>query len=84
MGKDKDLEIVELDDETDVEAFTPGRLFTVAAVGAMTALGLYYIYQQLDEEKRSTIRRKASGLVADQLHRLTDPGVGVDHDHDHD
>ena len=76
MSKDKDLEIVELEDERDDEAFAPGRLITVAAVGAMAALGLYYVYQQLDEEKRVSIRRKASGLVADQIHRLTDPDEG--------
>jgi hypothetical protein len=78
MGKDRDLEIVELDDERDEDAFTPGRLITVAALGAAAALGLYYMYQQLDEEKRTSIRRKASGLVADQIHRLTD----VDHEHE--
>lgn len=72
MGKDRDLEIVELDGDTDEEAYSPGRLITVAAVGALVSLGLYYMYQQLDDEKRSSLRRKASGLVADQIHRLTD------------
>lgn len=69
MGKDRDLEIVELEDD---DAFSPGRLITVAAVGALVSMGLYYMYQQLDDEKRTSIRRKASGLVADQIHRLTE------------
>lgn len=69
MGKDRDLEIVELEDD---DAYSPGRLITVAAVGALVSMGLYYMYQQLDDEKRTSIRRKASGLVADQIHRLTE------------
>lgn len=72
IGDDRDLEIVELDGEKDGEAFKPGRLISVAALGALASLGLYYIYQQLDEEKRTSIRRKASGLVADQFQRLTE------------
>ena len=43
-------------------------------MGAVASLGLYYLYQQLDDEKRTSLRRKASGLVADQIHRLTDIG----------
>ena len=73
MDKARDLEIVELDGETDDEAFSVGRLVTVAALGALGALGAYYMYQQLDEEKRTSLRRKASGLVADQFSRLTGP-----------
>lgn len=82
MGKDRDLEVVELDDDSDEEAFTPGRLITVATFGALVSLGLYYMYQQLDDEKRTSIRKKASGLVADQIHRLTDPGPDLEHDVD--
>lgn len=69
--EDREIEIVELDSD-DGEAFSPGRLFTVAAAGALASLGLYYLYHQLDEDKRASLRRKASGLVADQLHRWTD------------
>jgi hypothetical protein len=69
MGKDRDLEIVELEDD---DVYSPGRLITVAAVGALVSMGLYYMYQQLDDEKRTSLRRKASGLVADQIHRLTE------------
>jgi hypothetical protein len=36
------------------------------------------MYQQLDEEKRTSLRRKASGLVADQIHRLTEVEESVD------
>jgi hypothetical protein len=76
VGKERDLEIVELDTENDDEAYSAGRLIAVASVGAMISLGLYYMYQQLDDEKRTSLRRKASGLVADQIHRLTE----VEHD----
>ena len=72
LENERELEVVELDDEE--EAYSPSRLLAVAAMGAVASLGLYYLYQQLDEEKRSSLRRKASGLVADQIHRLTDVG----------
>lgn len=72
MDKDRELEIIEL--EEDAEVYSAPRLLVVAAMGAVASLGLYYIYQQLDEEKRTSLRRKASGLVADQIHRLTDTG----------
>lgn len=78
MGKDRELEIVELDADNDEEAYSAGRLLTVAAMGALLSLGLYYMYQQLDEEKRTSLRRKASGLVADQIHRLTEVEESVD------
>lgn len=72
LDKERELEIVEL--EGDEDAYSPPRLLAVAAMGAVASLGLYYLYQQLDDEKRTSLRRKASGLVADQLHRLTDIG----------
>lgn len=74
MDRDQDLEIVELDD-SEGDAYSAGRLITVASFGALLSLGLYYVYQQLDEEKRGSLKRKASGLVAEQIHRLTDVGV---------
>ena len=75
MDRDRELdelEIVEL--EAEEEVYSAPRLLMVAAMGALASLGLYYVYQQLDEEKRNSLRRKASGLVAEQIHRLTDVG----------
>ncbi len=73
MKKERELEVVELDPyEDEDQVYSMGRLFSVATLGAVASLGLYYLYQQLDEEKRTSIRRKASGLVADQIHRLTE------------
>lgn len=66
---DKELE---LSDDTDEEAYSPGRLLGVAALGAMLSLGAYYLYQQMDEEKKRALKRKASNLVADQITRLTE------------
>ena len=73
MKKERELEVVELDPyEEEDQVYSPGRLLSVATLGAVASLGLYYLYQQLDEEKRTSIRKKASGLVADQIHRLTE------------
>ena len=70
LDNERELEMVELEAQEDT--YGAPRLLAVAAMGAVASLGLYYLYQQLDEEKRSSLRRKASGLVADQIHRLTD------------
>lgn len=73
MKKERELEVVELDPyEEEDQVYSSGRLLSVATLGAVASLGLYYLYQQLDEEKRTSIRKKASGLVADQIHRLTE------------
>ncbi len=70
---DKKLEIVELEPEDgEGEPFSTGRLLTVATVGALLSLGAYYIYHQLDDEKRRALKSTASSLVAEQIHRLTE------------
>lgn len=70
---DRDLNELEygLDDE-DAEAFSAMRLLGVATVGAMLSLGAYYIYQNLEPSKRASLKKQASGLVAQQIHRLTE------------
>lgn len=66
---DSDLE---LSDDTDENAYSPGRLLGVATLGALLSLGAYYLYQQMDEEKKRALKKKASNLVADQITRLTE------------
>lgn len=57
--------------DSDSEPYSFSRLIMIAGAGALTSLGLYYIYQQLDEEKRSSLRRKASNLVFDGFQKFT-------------
>lgn len=75
MIHEDDLEFLESQDElTDDKAFSAGRLFGVAVIGAVVSLGAYYIYQQLEPEKKARLKRTASGMIAEQIHTLTDVG----------
>lgn len=73
MNADHDLEFIESDSTPTKEdaAYSLGRLLTVAATGALASLGLYYLYQQLDEDKQGALCRKATNLLADGFQRLT-------------
>jgi peptide subunit release factor RF-3 len=82
MIDESDLEILELEEEeSDEDAFSAGRLVTVALGGALLSLGVYYVYQQLSPERKATLKKQASGLIANQIHQLTDMG---DFDEDDD
>ena len=73
MIHEEDFDILDLEEEVEDEhKFSAGRLFGVATVGAMISLGVYYIYQQLDPEKKARLKRQASGMIAEQIHTLTE------------
>ena len=78
MIDESDFEILELEteeaEESDQDAFAVGRLLGVALAGAMVSLGAYYLYQQLEPEKRAKLKRQARGMIAEQIHALTDVG----------
>lgn len=72
MIDDSDLERLERESrETEDRAFSAGRLFGVATMGALLSLGAYYVYHQLDPDKRARLKKKASGMIAEQIHALT-------------
>jgi hypothetical protein len=86
MIDESDLEMLEIDEETDNgDAFGVARLVTVALGGALVSLGAYYVYQQLSPERKASLKKKASGLIANQIHQLTDMGDfdADDDDDDH-
>ena len=73
MIHEDDLEILESQDELDDDkVFSAGRLLGVAVIGAFVSLGAYYIYQQLEPEKKARLKKTASGMIAEQIHTLTD------------
>lgn len=70
-----DLEYLEselLDEEQDADAFSPVRLVGVAMFGALVSLGAYYVYQTLEPEKKANLKKKASGMIQEQIHALTE------------
>lgn len=74
MIDDSDLEEFDFEEDKgiDSDAFSSGRLITVAFGGALVSLAAYYLYHHLDQDKRDKLKRKASGLIAEQIHALTD------------
>ena len=56
----------------DEHAFSAGRLLSVAMAGALVSLGAYYLYQQLDPKKKADLKKKASGMIQEQIHALTE------------
>ena len=58
--------------ENPEDAYSGGRLFGVALAGALLSLGAYYVYQQLDPDRKAKLKKQASGMIAEQIHTLTD------------
>lgn len=68
-----DTDFDEVEDATpDEDAYSAGRLITVALSGALLSLGVYYLYQQLEPEKKSRLKKKASGMIQEQIHAWTE------------
>lgn len=53
--------------ERESQAYTPGKLFGVALVGAGCSLLLYYVFQQLEPEQKRRIKGTAFRGVKDQV-----------------
>jgi hypothetical protein len=71
--EDSELDVLELDThEKKEDVFSAGRLFSVALAGAIASLGAYYIYHQLDPDKKARLKEQASGMIAEQIHALTE------------
>ena len=60
-------EIVDVD---EVQAYSPGRIFGVALVGACTSLVLYYLYQQMEPESKRHVKKTAFSLVKGQVRKF--------------
>ena len=70
-----DLDYIEAElaeDAPDPDAFSAGRLLGVALVGALASLGPYYVYQSMDPDKKARLKKKASGMIQEQIHALTE------------
>ena len=58
------------------QPYTPGKLFTVAVLGAGCALAAYYVFQQLEPEQKRRLRSSAFRGVRKQVRNW----VGSDSD----
>ena len=66
------IEVIELDDPSETDPYTPEKLMGVAILGAFGSLLAYYLYNQLDRDKRKELRETAMNLAKKQLARLGD------------
>ncbi len=66
-----DLEVIELDDN-GVDPYTPEKLAGVALLGAVGSLLLYYLYNQLDGEKRERLRESLVTAVKSQVRQWSE------------
>lgn len=69
---ESDLEYMDPETEVDRHAYSAGRLLTVGLAGALVSLGIYYLYQQLEPEKKHKLKKKATGFIQEQIHALTE------------
>ena len=53
--------------DSQEDPYTPGRLFGVALVGAFSSLIAYYIYQQMEPDWKSQIKKSAVSVVKGQV-----------------
>lgn len=69
MIDDAEDDILEIEPVIDDggDPYSPTRLLGVAFAGALASLGAYYLYHQLDNEKKDRLKDKASTLVARQI-----------------
>lgn len=67
-----ELEYSDLEFEVDKNAYSPGRLLSIGLAGAAVSLGIYYLYQQLDPEKKHKLKKRATGFIQEQIHALTE------------
>ncbi|MDO5296501.1 MAG: hypothetical protein Q4F00_07710 [bacterium] len=70
------LEELDFDDERSMRSddmFTPSKLMGVAIFGAIAALAGYYVYAQLDSDKRNALRDCVISVAKEQVSSLTAP-----------
>ncbi len=64
-----DVEVLDLDDEHGPDPFSPERLVGVAVLGAVSSLLIYYMFNQLDPERRESIKDGIMATVKNQVRR---------------
>lgn len=64
-----EVEILDLDDEHGSDPFSPERLVGVAVLGAVSSLLLYYLFNQLDAERRESIKEGVMATLKSQVRR---------------
>lgn len=65
-------EIVLGEGDWDDDPFTPTKLMGVAVAGALGALVIYYLYSQLDPDKRESLKEGLMSAARSQMRRWGD------------
>lgn len=74
------VEEIVLDDEGNWvdDPFTPTKLLGVAVAGALGALALYYVYSQLDADKREHLKDAVLAAARSQMRQWGQAGPDED------
>ncbi len=64
-----EVEVIELDEEND-DPYAPEKLAGVALVGAIGGLLAYYLFHQLDPDKKQAVKDSVTSVVKNQLAKL--------------
>lgn len=64
-----DVEVLDLDEEHGSDPFSPERLVGVAVLGAVSSLLLYYLFNQLDPDRRESIKEGMMSTLKSQVRR---------------
>ena len=67
-----EIEVIELDEHEGGDPFTPEKLVGIAVAGAFLSLTVYYLFNQLDDEKRKRLQSGVVSAVKGQVRRWGD------------
>lgn len=65
-----EVEVIELDEPSNSDPYTIEKLAGVAVAGALGSLLVYYLFNQLDRDKRERVKDNLMSLAKKQLAKL--------------
>ena len=66
----REVEVIELDEPSGSNPYSVEKLAGVAVAGALGSLVLYYLFNQLDRDKRDRVKDNIVSLAKKQLAKL--------------
>ncbi|MEW6281838.1 MAG: hypothetical protein AB1758_24745 [Candidatus Eremiobacterota bacterium] len=64
-----EVEVLELDEELEGDPYAPEKLVGVAVLGALGSLLLYYLFHQLDSDRKEAVKSNVLATLKNQVRR---------------
>lgn len=77
MQDELDEMIEDYEESNECNPYSPNKLVGVAVAGAVGSLMLYFVYNQLDAERKEQLRNMALSSVKSKLEFLPWDSIGV-------